>query len=642
MNPFEKRATEYIRDDQAFLPYVTPEPLITYFEAHAKEDVLFDRLALMVGSPGSGKTTLGRLFTLPTLTSVLRNTTTYKALFDGLRICKAVSPEGQPSIAGCRIPLESDYRECWELPYEDSLREKLLYSLLQARTVLAWLRALESAGHALSTVKVIPRLDAAANLEAIGGTDPEQIREAARQVERDVYKVTAGLIPPALDKLPEGATRAYDPFDVIEFFELQIAGKPVRARPLVICDDAHVLHPKQLDALITWLSRREIRVARWVLMRIDALTPQAALKPSEAFPQNSESGRNRSRDMVVIRMQAKPGDRGANRRAFRKIARDMSERYLRQMPVFMRRGLHSLPNLLDSQPPSLPVGKLKQLEATLSSGRRKLVGAERRRDIERQVDDYLIRQRGEEQIDDGPDVRAMMVRIVMERYLNRVPQSSLFDEPTETVPSTPLKVDSSVRNAARMHLHQEFELPYFYGFDLLCDAATENAERFLRLAGHLVAQIETQLIREADTVLTPVMQERLLKQRAERMLSEEDLPDRARVVQLCETIAKQCLAKTLEANAPLGEGPNAWGIRESEFDSIPKDFPDLARVLKSGLAYNMFTLVRDHGTKGEQWCLIELSGTWAVARGLTLRRGGFLERRTSDLADAIRLPESSS
>ena len=59
-NPFEKRATEYLRDDEAFLPVVTPEPLVTFFRKPAREGRLYDRLAMIIGTPGSGKTTLAR------------------------------------------------------------------------------------------------------------------------------------------------------------------------------------------------------------------------------------------------------------------------------------------------------------------------------------------------------------------------------------------------------------------------------------------------------------------------------------------------------------------------------------------------------------------------------------------------------
>ncbi len=37
-NPFEKRATEYLRDDEAFLAVVTPEPLATFFKSQPRKD----------------------------------------------------------------------------------------------------------------------------------------------------------------------------------------------------------------------------------------------------------------------------------------------------------------------------------------------------------------------------------------------------------------------------------------------------------------------------------------------------------------------------------------------------------------------------------------------------------------------------
>jgi hypothetical protein len=645
MNPFEKRATEYIRDDVAFLPYVTPEPLVTYLERYAKEDVLFDRLVVLIGTPGSGKTTLARLFLLPTLTTLLRTPElpSQAALIDTLTACKALTTVGSPvpAVAGCRIPLESDYRDCWELPYTEDIKHNLFCSLLQARTVLAWLRGMEDAGFAMSEVKLIPRADAAAALESIGGESLERIRNVAREIERDVYRVTAGLMPPPPDQLPAGATAAYHPFDVIEAFEIPFGTERLRVKPLVICDDAHFLHPTQLDGVIKWLARREVRVARWMLTRIDALRPHEVLRPDDGLD-NAGPGFNRSRDLALIWMQSSAKDRSANRRAFRKIAKDMAGRYLQQMPIFARRNLTRLEELLESTTPLLPAGKLKQLQESLVSGPRRHIGTDRRREIEGLVDSYLGSERRRASGADAPEVRAMMIRILLERYLKRVPQSSLFEDAIEVVPSTPLKADSNVRNAAEMQLYHEYGRPFFYGFDTLCDAASENAEKFLRLAGHLVAQLETQIIRNAGVKLTPAVQDKLLRERAARMLEDEDLPERARVVRLCETIAQQCLIGTREPNAPLAEGPNAWGILQAEFDTMTARHPELARVLQSGLAYNMFSLVRDYGTKGQIWCLVELSGVWSLKIGLSLARGSFLERKVDDLLNAIRPAASDS
>src|ERR1700677_1360560 len=153
INPFEKRATEYLRDDEAFLAVVTPEPLATFFQKPAKEGRLYDRLAMIIGTPGSGKTTLARLFQYSTLRTLLRNrgVNAYKALIDTLTACGAIADE-LPTLLGGRLPLEAEYREFWEFPYPDDLKTGLMIALLQARTLLVWLRNVQGAGVSLKQV----------------------------------------------------------------------------------------------------------------------------------------------------------------------------------------------------------------------------------------------------------------------------------------------------------------------------------------------------------------------------------------------------------------------------------------------------------------------------------------------------------
>ncbi|MGH8584620.1 MAG: hypothetical protein ACREWG_18010 [Gammaproteobacteria bacterium] len=628
MNPFEKRATEYLRDDEAFLAVVTPEPLATFFQKPAQEGRLYDRLSVIIGTPGSGKTTLARLFQFPTLRTLLRNRdlAAFKPLIDTLSACLAIADE-RPAVVGGRLPLEAEYRDFWEFPYSDELKTGLMIALLQARTILTWLRSFVSAGVALERVEIVPRGDAEAALTAIGGVKASSLLERARQVEIAIYRISAALMPPAVSEIDDGAAAAYRPFDVIEYFRIVDEGETLTLRPLVIFDDAHSLHPAQLSALFRWLTRRETKVARWVLTRLDALTPADVLTEPGAETATVEPGLKRTREVTDIWLQSS-ADRANQRRAFRKMAKDMAGRYLRQMEVFNRRGLHNLGDLLATEPEPIAAGKRERLVAHVDAIQRRYgVSAERRQALKGEVDRYL-KGTGES----GEDLGLGMLAILFERYAKRIPQRGLFEETgNDAEPNRPLTADADVADGARVHLLHKYDRPYFFGIDTLCDASSENAEQFLQLAARLVSQSETQLIRAKPPTLKSGVQHNLLRARAAKIVSEWDFPQHQLVRSLAELIAQECCDKSLEPNASLGGGASAVGIPQEEFDAIPAAHPDLARVLKFGIAYNAFVLVPNHGTKKKLWCLIELGGVLLVHHGLTLRRGGFLERRTADL-----------
>lgn len=629
-NPFLKRATEHLRNEEAFLAVVSPEPVRHYIGPAAEAGVLFDRLVVIRGTPGSGKTTLARLFEYPTIAALLRNKSLPErsALVAALSECTAISAE-TPAVLACRVSLESDYREIWNFPYAEDLRLALTLALIQARAVLLWLRNLKTAGVDLAGVKFIVKREAVGALEAIGGDTADGLEARARELERDLYRIVGALVHPPLNKLPAACTDPYQPFDVIEAVSVPGPdGEPCVLRPLVILDDAHILHPSQFAGLQRSLARRELRVARWILTRLDILEPSEVLAAVAEVEDHRPAlpGVNTAREITTITFQSVGSDkRNSTRRSFRSMAKDMSDRYLRMMPLFTRGGLTRFGNLLSTEVPPLAPGVVDRTRQGLESLHAEFGTPQKlREELLSKVDDYLTQT---QKVDEA--IRYTMARVLVHRTLNRVPQQTLFEAAPE--PSKPVKADIGVYDAARLFLHHEHGRPYYCGIDDLCDASSENAEQFLHLAAELVEAAATNVIRSKTVSVEPGLQTKLLKRRATKIITEWDFPNCASVRRVVDRVAERCRLRSLEPNAPLGAGASAYGILQEEFDSLPEKHPQLARVLMFAIAYNAVGVVAQHSCKNKTWCLLLLGGIPLLHHGLTLKRGGFVEGTVREL-----------
>jgi hypothetical protein len=633
-NLFRKRATEYLRDDEAFLAIVSPESVQHYLAPRAPR--LYDRLVQVCGSPGSGKTTISRLFEYTTIRTMLRNRdlTAHATVHDTLRECGAVDDEG-PRILACRLAMETDYRGIWEFPYPSDLKTSLTVALIQARAVIAWIRALTRAGVDIDTIKAVPKVDADAALEAVGGTQAPALLRRAQEVEKALYGVVAALLPPPISKLDPAATEAYRPFDVIEGFSIGSHSRTQPLLPLVMLDDAHALHPLQFGGLRRHLARRELKVARWMLTRLDVMNAAEALfLLSGDDSAATAAGFDPKREIELITLQQR-SDRKVQREAFRRMAKEMGDRYLSQMSLFATRNLKSLADLLSTEAEPITPAQTAELERSILSFQKKhKISESRRAALQSEADSYAPRRRPAPK-----DVALAMQAILLARYVKRTErkQGSLFSEANEEAePRKPVRADSVVYDGALVRLLHDFERPYYYGIDSLCDASSENAETFLRLAGDLVDAITTSLIRDRAATLTARTQHKHITQTGSDVVNSWDFPNVREVRLLVADIGRRCRDQALTPNAWLGGGPNAFGIVQTEFDRIAQDKPELASVLQFAAAYNAFLIVRDHECQDRVWTLLELGGAAKVSHGLTLKRGGFVKGTIEDLESALR------
>ena len=314
------------------------------------------------------------------------------------------------------------------------------------------------------------------------------------------------------------------------------------------------------------------------------------------------------------------------------MAKDMANRYLRLMASFVNRKIDDFPLLLSDVPEPLGATKLRDLRTKVASSQKKLrISESRVASLREEVEKYRPANR-----DLSEDERLAVLHILLHRYAIRTRQDSLFEADNDPEPTRKLTVHSGVYQAARFHLFREHQKAFFYGIEDLCDASSENAEQFLRLAAVLVDAVSARMVRpQVSLALGPTLQHELLTERATEFVHSWTFPHFDKVYELTNFIATACLAKSNEPNAPLDAGANAYGVPQEEFDVVVERNPQLAVTLKFGLAYNALSLNPEYDCKNKTWCLIQLGGLPILHFGLTLKRGGFIEGSVDELAKVV-------
>ncbi|KQN75046.1 hypothetical protein [Devosia sp. Leaf64] len=627
-NPFLKRASEHLRDDDAFLATVSAVPVRAYVAP--KVSALFDRLVIFTGTPGSGKTTFAKLLRFSTLSTLNRLATLpeHRDLLDAMTQIGATA-NGLPQVAGSRLPMDPRYREIWELPYSPELRNKFLARLIQARAVQEWVSGFKTAGLDPDTVTIVPRAVGSASLESVGGRSLDELALRAKSVETAIFKITRALIPPSEADLPAGDLDAYDPFNAIEAFRHSPSdGKPRDIKPLVLLDDAHDLHGKQYEFMTEWLRQREIGPARWVLTRLDVLGSKEVLGEDDDV--EAKAGFEAQRELTYIRLQGGKKGRGGERSEFRSMATDISKRALSQLDTFSRKGLVSLSSLLETNLPELADKAIGELDTAIEKHRsEKNVNVDRVSTIMSEVEAFSANKS-----DMTRGVKLKVASILLHRYTGRT-QTSLFDD-EDPEPSRELNIGPEIVAGARLQLMHETGAPFYYGFSDLADGSWENAQQFLTFAAAIVDAIETKIIRDRGHILDANEQNKILRDVGRSLVEEWSFPFSSEVRSMTDWIAQVALARTMLPNAPLSAGANSVAIPQEQFEALKSSNDKLLSVLKYGVAYNAISILPDRTIKGRPWTLIELGGPLVLMHGLPLRRGGTVHKTLKELQLSIR------
>jgi hypothetical protein len=626
-NPFKKRRTELITDRRTLLSLVSPVPIEEFFRVDKAE--LIEKLAMVVGTPGCGKTTVAQVVEFESLSMLCQTTSTpiNKDLVDVLTMNGFIK-DGLPAVLGHRLAMTTNFRDIWELPYSEQTRTALLRAFVQSKAVLGWFRQLEEMGIGTDDIEIVMGANSESVAEVTGANDSKAFRQYARDIELAIFRVVTSLVPPDEQEMAKGfLNTSYDVFEVLTAIRVGKWPAPLEApaaslRPMMVIDDAHELHPTQFLQLRDWLKSKAIGVSRWLMCRPDVVSAddyRDALTKDAVPEEDMTPGSTRGRDYLLKLMQLGP----SKEKRFKLIAVDIGNRYIAGIPEFARRGLRDLRPMLGQGVNSMPEGQIKLLQEQIDKLAR-----------DSHFSSSLVATlRARVPTTARPDEALAALRILMHRERNRTPQLGLL--PDDSVRDEPVTDErmagSSLIEGARIQLMNQFDRPYYYGVDKLISASNANIEQFIRLAGGLVDEVLARVTREKSADLTPKAQHAALVSQATQAMNEWDFPYNAVVRELVKKIANRCLERTMRPNAPLDDGANAIGIPQEEMEKVLKRSERLARVLHFAFAYKALVFVPQYNCKGKVWCLLELGALPSMANGLTLHRGGFIEDTLSGL-----------
>lgn len=626
-SPFQKRASEHLVTSEAFLPLVSPVPLDFVINEKSLTNLL-DKLVFVLGTPGSGKTTFGRLFELDSLMTLYNRQTlqSFKPLVSLLSNFGVINENG-PTILAARITMDSEYREIWELPYSEQCRKRLFLKLLQSRCVLLWCNALKEQGIEESNVELYIDSLSPAALESIG-TDITKLREISVQVETEVYNVIHSLVPRKMEDIEQALT-PYDPLKYLKEFivKLEGAAEPTVFRPMLILDDAHELNATQFNDLNEYLINRELNVSRWIMTRYDV-----AISANDWIldhSKNDKPGRQLGRDFQVLLTSQIDA---SQKRSFRSSALDIANRYLQEMPVFNRAQQVKLQVMLLEDCKGISNSNLEILRNNIDSDVEKLrISKERVSKLNDIVSEYSGAKTESE------DVKLAMLRILLHRYAKRTPQQNLFAEAIDVEPSRELKADSGLMAGAKLHLLHQFGRPYYYGIEAVADSGSGNIEQFLRVADELVSDLEAKIIRKKQRInLTAEEQHKIITETAASAIKSWDFPMHREVIQIVDFIGVVSQKASLTPNAYLDHGANAYGVLLSDFEKMIAQNKQLSIALHYGVAYNAITISPAYHCKNDIWTLIGLGGFPIIKHGLSFNKGGFVEGGMQTLFNSVK------
>jgi hypothetical protein len=619
-NPFYIRFSEQIGSASNFLKLFSPGVLEVLPEQNLWESIMVLRSA-----PGGGKTSLLRLFTPSVLTTLYLYQKNYKDLYSKLKSLGALDDNG-PTILGSMLSLAQNYSSLEDIDADIGRKDRILISLLNARIVISALRSAlylkglsfpEDLEHLNFKVDTAAPLPPGVPLLGSGRT----LYDWAAKLEETICEAIDSLDPLTGQSIP-GHDALFSLW-LINPRCLYFEGKSIAERGVVMFDDVHKLTFRQRQKLLDLISTSRSPTNVWISERLEALTTDEVLS----------QGNKQGRDEYIVYIESYWHEHPRRFEAFAKSVADRRAETASEGEISsFAECLQELPSESDNR------DRINGALETVTHRVRTRAKSDER------FKEWLKIKEGLKAPQYEMLVEWRSLEILMEREIRKTQKA--FDFDLLTTEQLKIQDQSDVHAAARLFLHNEFQLPYYYGFTTLSSIASSNIEQFLEISGELFEEVLSvsllSLSRKRPEIKIE-QQERILKKITKdkwteivrRVVASHDVRN------LLESIGGLCKWETYKPSAPYSPGATGIAIRMKDRETLRKalldssernkDYNRLARTITTCIAYNLLEPVLDYKCKGERWMVLYLNRMLCVHFDLPVQYGGWRERSLREI-----------
>lgn len=625
INPFFSRPSETIGADDKFIQLFSPDVLDIFNEKRP----IWDIVNIIRSSPGGGKTTLLRLFTPNILLNISSKHKEEQNLLDIYKKLKALGiydDKDRPLLIGTHIPFTNEYSTLEYLNIENGVKTHLFFSLLNTRIILSVL-------YSLCKIKDIVFPDDLHKLTinqnpAMTGYNP--LRNITNG--KDIYYWCCNneeKICNDIDNIELSSQLEID--KSIELYALHLLdprnillnGHQLNEKILVMLDDVHNLSSNQRGILMKNIIDRRPSVNVWIAERLQALSMEEIIS----------EGNQVNRDFALVNLE----QFWSTGTKFQKFASSVAEK--------------RLSTIVEGESANLATYLAETIDKEYWEEAKKHIQTIRERIIKKFSNKKYTKWIETRERYEGNEIDTLVewkrLEILIYRDFNKT-QQSLFEEflPEEVLDQ---QDDSSIENGARLFLHEEFKMPYYYGFQKISRLSSSNIEQFLQISGKLFEAITTNQLKKISqnnnisVSISPKKQDQIVKKLTAAKWKELDIrvPSASQIKIFVDNIGDFCRQETFKPNAWNSPGINAIAITMQERD-ILKDkaindskhpMHELAKCIAVCIAYNLldFRLNYPQGTPGNFLMILFLNRIYCAQYSLPLNNGKFKARKLNDL-----------